>query len=243
MSLVKPFAALPRYRWSSSREEDRFDVENPATGNVITTVQAGGEAEIDAAVRAAHHAFENDWRWRPPHERGRLLVECSNLLRAHADELAELESMEVGKPVNQARPFDIENLIWSFAYFGGLADKLPSGLIDLGPIDVLTRLEPFGVVAGIIPFNWPPIHTGAKSAPALAVGNTVVLKPGEQAPLVILRICELLNAVLPPDVLQVVPGHGPKAGRALAAHPLVRKISFSRAVTSIKAKPAPPLLG
>src|SRR5579871_3554297 len=186
MSLVRPFAPLSRYRWSSDRPEDRFDVENPATGTVITTVQGGGEAEIDAAVRAADRAFSADWRWQAPRERGRLLVECSRLLRSHADELAELESIEVGKPVNQARPFDIENLIWSFEYFGGLADKLPGGFLDFGPVDVITRLEPFGVVAGIIPFNWPPIHTGAKAAPALAVGNTVVLKPGEQAPLSIL---------------------------------------------------------
>lgn len=155
------------------------------------------------------------------------MLKCAQLLRIHADELALIESLEVGKPVNQARPFDIENLIWSFEYFGGLCDKLPANLIDLGPIEVAVRLEPYGVVAGIIPFNWPPIHTGAKSAPALAVGNTIVLKPGEQAPLVIMRIVDILNEVLPKDVLHVVPGHGPATGRALVSHPLVRKISFT----------------
>lgn len=218
---------VSRYRWSSNRAEDQFPVENPATGEVITVVQGGGEAEVNAAVQAAHAAFENDWRWRPPRDRGALLNECAKLLRAHADELALLESIEVGKPVNQARPFDIENAIWSFEFFGGLCDKMPTNFIDFGPLDVTVRLEPYGVVAGIIPFNWPPIHTGAKTAPALAVGNTVVLKPGEQAPLVILRMAELLNQILPPDVLHVVPGHGPTAGRALAGHPLVRKISFT----------------
>ena len=227
MSKYPVYEAVSRFRWSSDSAEDRFDVENPATGGLITTVQGGGAAEVDAAVKAAHAAFESDWRWRTPRERGNMLLECARILRAHADEIALIESMEVGKPVNQARPFDLENLIWSFDFFGGLCDKLPSNFIDFGPIDVTVRLEPFGVVAGIIPFNWPPIHTGAKSAPALAVGNTVVLKPGEQAPLSILRIAELLNTVLPKDVFQVVPGHGPAAGQALAAHPLVRKISFT----------------
>lgn len=221
------FESITRCRWSSDRPENRFPIENPATGEVITIVQGGGEAEIDAAVRAAHTAYENDWRWRAPRERGALLLNCAQTLRIHADELAWIESLEVGKPVNQARPFDIENLIWSFEFFGGLCDKLPANLIDLGSIEVAVRLEPYGVVAGIIPFNWPPIHTGAKAAPALAVGNTIVLKPGEQAPLVIMRIVDLLNEVLPKDILHVVPGHGPATGKALVAHPLVRKISFT----------------
>jgi acyl-CoA reductase-like NAD-dependent aldehyde dehydrogenase len=218
---------LQRYRWSSARKEDRFPVENPATGDVVAIVQGAGESEVNAAVNAAHNAFETDWRWRAPRERAQFLLACARLLREHADELALLESIENGKPVSAARAFDIENLIWSFEFFGSLCDKLPGNFIDFGPIDVAVRLEPYGVVAGIIPFNWPPIHTGAKAAPALAVGNTVVLKPGEQAPLTILRICELLQTVLPQDVLHVVPGYGPTTGRALAGHPLVRKISFT----------------
>jgi acyl-CoA reductase-like NAD-dependent aldehyde dehydrogenase len=226
-SVQQGYKAITRCRWSSDRPEDQFPIENPATGQLITIVQGGGEAEIDAAVRAAHKAYENDWRWRAPRERGSILLKCAHILRNHADELAWIESIEVGKPVNQARPFDVENLIWSFEFFGGLCDKLPANLIDLGSIEVAVRLEPYGVVAGIIPFNWPPIHTGAKSAPALAVGNTIVLKPGEQAPLVIMRIVDLLNQVLPEDVLHVVPGHGPATGKALVAHPLVRKISFT----------------
>lgn len=218
---------VTRSRWSSSLVEDRFDVENPATGERITAVQGGGPAQIDQAVRAANAAFHADWRWRPARERGAILMECSRLLRAHADELAMIESMEVGKPLSQARPFDVEYVIWAFEYFGGLADKLPHSFIDSGAIDTTVRLEPHGVVGGIIPFNWPPIHTGGKAAPALAVGNTVILKPAEQAPLVIMRIVELLNTILPPDVLHVVPGRGPSTGKALAAHPLVRKLSFT----------------
>jgi acyl-CoA reductase-like NAD-dependent aldehyde dehydrogenase len=226
------FEPLTRSRWSSAHQADQFAVENPATGELITVVQGSGPSEIESAVEAAREAFESDWRWRVPRERGEYLYKCARLLRAHADELAWIESLEVGKPINQARPFDVENLIWSFDYFGGLCDKLPANFVDFGPIDVVVRLEPYGVVAGIIPFNWPPIHTGAKTAPALAVGNTVVLKPGEQAPLTIMRIVELLNTILPKDVLHVVPGHGPSAGRALASHRHVRKISFTGSTTT-----------
>jgi acyl-CoA reductase-like NAD-dependent aldehyde dehydrogenase len=221
------YAALTTTRWSSADPADRFAVENPATGAVITTVQGGGAAEIDGAVRAAHRAFETDWRWRSPEERGAILCRCADALEPHADELAALESLENGKPVGQARRGDVAFLIEVFRYFGGLIDKLPNEFHDKGGLYASIVLEPYGVVGGIIPFNWPPIHTGGKVAPALAVGNTVVLKPGEQAPLTIMRIVELLQSVLPPDVLQVVPGAGPVAGQALAAHPLVRKISFT----------------
>lgn len=204
---------------------DRFAVENPATGATIAVVQGCGEPEVDAAVKAANEAYHS-WRWIAPRERGRLLLECAKLLRGHADELAALETLENGKPYTQSRPYDIELLIGSFEYFGTAIDKTPGEYQDGGVIHSLILLEPYGVVAGIIPFNWPPIHAGAKSAPALAVGNTVVLKPGEQAPLTIIRIVELLQSVLPRDVLHVVPG-GVTAGRALAAHPLVSKISFT----------------
>lgn len=220
-------SACRETRWSSGRPEDRFSVENPATGEVIAIVQGCGEPEIDAAVKAAQRAYEQHWRWLTPRERGGLLLECAALLRRHADELAALETLENGKPYTQSRPYDIELLIGSFEYFGSAIDKLAGEFHDGGVIHNLVLLEPYGVVAGIIPFNWPPIHTGAKAAPALAVGNTVVLKPGEQAPLTIMRIVELLQVVLPPDVLSVVPGHGSVAGSALARHPLVAKLSFT----------------
>jgi acyl-CoA reductase-like NAD-dependent aldehyde dehydrogenase len=228
LTCVNPGSGVThRTRWSSEREADRFAVENPATGETIAVVQGCGEAEVNEAVKAAHKAYQSHWRWLAPRERGRLLLECAPLLRGHADELAALETLENGKPYTQSRPYDIELLISSFEYFGAAIDKSPGEFQDSGIIHSLVLLEPYGVVAGIIPFNWPPIHTGAKSAPALAVGNTVVLKPGEQAPLTVMRIVELLQSVLPPDVLHVVPGHGAIAGRALAAHPLVSKLSFT----------------
>lgn len=215
------------YRWSSDRPEDRFPVENPATGQIITVVQGGGVPEVDAAVQAAHRAFQDGWRWRTAAERAGLLLRGADVLEAHADELAELVSLENGKPVADARLHDIGFLVGIFRFFGSLVDKLPSDFYDKGSVYTSTVLEPVGVVGEIIPFNWPPIHTGGKIAPALAVGDTIVLKPSEQAPLTVIRIVELLNTVLPPDVLHVVPGIGAVAGQALVAHPLVRMISFT----------------
>lgn len=214
-------------RWSSADPQDRFPVENPATGEVIAEVQGGGAAEVDAAVQAAHRAFTGGWRETDAAERAALLLRCADVLEAHADELAELESRENGKPVADARAFDVAFLVAVFRFYGGFLDTLPGEFYDKGAVYASVLLEPLGVVGCIVPFNWPPIHTGGKIAPALAVGNTVVIKPSEQAPLTVLRIVELLATVLPPDVVHVVPGIGAVAGRALAAHPLVRKVSFT----------------
>ena len=221
------FPTVSTYRWSSDRAQDRFTVEDPASGAVITTVQGGGGEQVDGAVRAAHAAFENDWRWRTASERAKYLLQCADLLEDHADELAELESFENGKPVAEARTRDVAFLIGAFRFYGSLVDKLPNDFHDHGSVYTSTVLEPLGVVGAIIPFNWPPVHVGGKLAPALAVGNTVVVKPSEQAPLVTIRIVELLSSVLPPDVVQVVPGLGGQAGAALAGHPLVRKVTFT----------------
>ena len=218
---------LSTYRWSSSDEADRIPVEDPATGEVIAVVQGCGPDQLDAAVEAAHRAFETDWRWRTWAERAALLLRGADVLEQHADELALLESRENGKPVQDARQNDINFLIAIFRFFGSLADKLPTDFYDKGAIYASTYLEPLGVVGEIIPFNWPPIHTGGKLAPALAVGNTVVLKPSEQAPLTVIRIVELLNTVLPADVLHVVPGTGQRVGAPLAGHPKVRLVSFT----------------
>ena len=218
---------LSAFRWSSNDPADRFPVEDPATGEVITLVQGGGTAEVDAAVEAAHRAFQADWRWRPPAERAALLLEAADVLAEHADELALLESRENGKPVQDARVNDINFLIFIFRFFGSLVDKLPTDFYDKGAVYTSTYLEPVGVVGEIIPFNWPPIHAGGKMAPALAAGNTVVLKPSEQDPLTVMRIVELLNTVLPDDVLHAVPGTGSKVGQPLAAHPLVRTVTFT----------------
>lgn len=213
--------------WSSGAPGHAFAVHDPATGALITTVHGGGAAEVDAAVHRGRNAYGSTWRHLHARERGALLHECSRVVREHADELAALETLEMGKPLHISRNFDIQFCINSFAFYAGLADKLPGAAFDLGPVAAHTVHEPYGLVAGIIPFNWPPIHTAAKTAPALAAGNCVILKPPEQDPLTIMRIVELLAGVLPPDVLQVVPGAGPEAGAALAGHPLIEHLSFT----------------
>lgn len=180
-------------------------------------------------MRAAH-AAHLDWKERPPRQRGRYLRKAAEVIRAHADEIAALESLEMGKPITQSRQFDVEAAISIFEYFGSLVEVLPSQARDYGPVFDVTTLEPFGVIAGIVPFNWPPIHTAGKTAPALAVGNAIVLKPPEQTPSVVLRMVELIQSVLPSDLakdlVQVVPGAG-TVGAALAGHPLVGKVSFT----------------
>ena len=180
-------------------------------------------------MRAAH-AAHLDWKERPPRQRGRYLRKAAEVIRAHADEIAALESLEMGKPITPARQFDVEAAISIFDYFGSLVEVLPSQARDYGPVFDVTTLEPFGVIAGIVPFNWPPIHTAGKTAPALAVGNAIVLKLPEQTPSVVLRMVELIQSVLPSDLakdlVQVVPGAG-AVGAALAGHPLVGKVSFT----------------
>ncbi|MEV6425837.1 aldehyde dehydrogenase family protein [Streptomyces sp. NPDC051662] len=216
-------------RWSSEREEDLFAVDDPATGRRLATVRGAGDAEVDAAVRAAHEGFLS-WSRRTPAERGRLLLDVARKIRSHADELAELESRENGKPRGQAL-FDLEACVGCFELFAGLTHDTPGSVRDSGYALDVTSLQPFGVIGGIIPFNWPPIHTAGKTAPALAAGNAVVLKPPEQAPLTVMRLAEIIQSVLPDDVVHVVPGKGP-VGAALAGHPLVRKLSFTGAPTT-----------
>jgi acyl-CoA reductase-like NAD-dependent aldehyde dehydrogenase len=216
---------LTRTRWSSECDEHQFVVENPATGRPVARIQGAASAQVDRAVRAAHAAHQA-WRLRPARERGRHLRRVADVIAAHADEIAALESLEMGKPVTQARQFDVETAITIFEYFASMIEVLPSQARDYGAVFDVTTLEPYGVIAGIVPFNWPPIHTAGKTAPALAVGNAIVLKPPEQTPSVVLRMVELINSVLPEDLVHAVPGGG-AVGSALAAHPLVDKVSFT----------------
>jgi acyl-CoA reductase-like NAD-dependent aldehyde dehydrogenase len=215
-------------KWSSEKAEHQFAVYNPATDKVITVIQGGGAEEIDAAVSAADKAFHEVWKHVPAQERGSLLRKSAEIIKLNLEELAILESKENGKPINQARD-DVEKCVKAFEYFGCLVGNIPNELLDLGPIYVPIFLEPYGVVGGILPYNWPPIHMAAKTAPVLAAGNTVVLKPAEQAPLTVIRLVELIQDVFPKNVINVVAGIGPETGQALVSHPLVRKISFTGA--------------
>jgi acyl-CoA reductase-like NAD-dependent aldehyde dehydrogenase len=211
--------------WLEPTGTEGFAVVEPATADELARVAACGAAEVDAAVASAERRFAEDWRWRSPRERGALMRAVAARIREHVDELAELEAREVGKPRRDALRFDISFSHAGFDYFAGLADTLHGEILDQGPIEARIVYEPYGVVAAILPFNWPPIHFTKKCAPALAAGNTVVIKPGEQAPLSVLRLVEIANEVLPPGVINAVTGV--EAGALLAGHPGVGRITFT----------------
>lgn len=205
---------------------ERFTVLEPSTARELAVVDACDAADVDAAVASSRRAFA-EWRDRPVRERAQLLRGVAERIRAHADELAELECRENGKPRRDARQFDINYAHATFDYFAGIVGTLHGEVVPQGPIEARVVREPYGVVGAILPFNWPPIHFAAKCAPALAAGNTVVIKPGEQAPLTVLRLVELANEVLPPGVLNAVTGI--EAGAALAAHPDLGRLTFTGA--------------
>lgn len=210
-------------------DADTFDVIEPSTAHPLARVVAGDAALVDRAVRSARAALPA-WRALSGRQRGVYLRQVADRIRAHADELGELVSRENGKPKRDALANDVNFSSNCFDFFAGLGDSLPGEIIDQGPIETRVLYEPYGVVACILPFNWPPIHFAKKGAPALITGNTVVIKPGEQAPLTVLRLVEIANEVLPPGVLNAVPGL--HAGAALAGHPQVERISFTGATAT-----------
>jgi acyl-CoA reductase-like NAD-dependent aldehyde dehydrogenase len=228
---------LERPRWASFIDGEFvddgtgnvFDVHEPSTGDVLATVQPADVAVVDAAVASAARA-QRAWGRMSPRERGNMLRQVADRIRVHADELATLEAREVGKPKRDAARFDVSFSHAAFDYFAGLADTLHGELLDQGPIEARIVPEPYGVVAAILPFNWPPIHFAKKCAPALAAGNAVIIKPGEQAPLTVLRLVEIANEVLPPGILNAVTGIS--AGAALAGHKGVQRITFTGATAT-----------
>ncbi|QKX63093.1 uncharacterized protein TRUGW13939_10261 [Talaromyces rugulosus] len=204
-----------------------FTIENPATGKTITAVVPGSVETVDQAVRYAETVFQNDWRWRSPTQRSQLLFRCADALEEHKEEIAEILTLENGKPYLDALNGDVLFLFSIFRYFASIVDKLPGEVHDQGSLYTTVLYEPKGVTAAIIPFNWPPIHTGGKLAPALAAGNVMILKPSEQAPLTVIKIVDIVNQVLPKGVVQIVPGLGPEVPQALVSHPLVKMVSFT----------------
>lgn len=230
--VLKSIPEISQYRWSSSDTSKRFQVENPATGKVITTVQAGDQESVDSAVQAAQKAYETKWRWKTRLERSVFLHKAADELQKHAEELAILLCLENGKPLIDAQNTDVLFLSTIFRYFASIGDKIPSEFFGQGGLYSAIVYEPHGVTAGILPFNWPPVHAGGKLAPALAAGNTMILKPGEQAPLTVMRIVEILQSVLPTDVVQAVPGLGSEVPEALIRHPLVKMVSLTGSTRS-----------
>ncbi|MFJ2758347.1 aldehyde dehydrogenase family protein [Nocardioides sp. NPDC087217] len=208
----------------------RMDVTDPSTGKVLTSVPAGDAADVAAAVAAAREAFDTGpWPRMSGRDRGRILHRAADLIRERADELVEVESRDVGKPVTLARHVDVETVAQQYEYCSALAQTLDGSVRDT-PIPALayTRREPLGVVGAITPFNFPLILSSTKIAAALAAGNTVVHKPADDTPLSALFMARLLaDAGVPDGVLNVVTGTGPEAGDALLRHPGVDKIAFT----------------
>ncbi|MFJ3667297.1 aldehyde dehydrogenase family protein [Streptomyces sp. NPDC090106] len=208
------------------------DVLDPATGRRIATAAVADAVDVDRAVTAAAKAFRYDAPWRRMNalDRGRILERFAQLLEQHADDLAELEVLDAGKLRGAARHGDVALAVRHLAYFAGWTSKIEGNTIPVSVPDTLVRTErePVGVVAQIVPWNFPLLMAVWKIAPALAAGCTIVLKPAENTPLTALRLGELgCEAGLPPGVLNVVPGYGPEAGEALVDHPLVDKIAFT----------------
>src|SRR5665213_1922001 len=202
-----------------------FEVLEAANAQPLARVAIASDELVGRAVMDSRRAYEDVWRYLSPKERGTMMREVAQRIRDHADELAELCAREVGKPKRDALRTDVLSCHASFDYYAGVTDYVSGEILDQGPIEARVTYEPYGVVAAILPFNWPPIHFSKKCAPALAVGNTVVIKPGEQAPLTVLRLTEIANEVLPPGVINAVSGMS--AGTALVAHPRVERISFT----------------
>jgi acyl-CoA reductase-like NAD-dependent aldehyde dehydrogenase len=209
-------------------EGGEIDVVNPANGELITRIAAAQAEDVDLAVAAAKRAFPG-WAATPGAERGRLLLKLADRIEACSDELAHLESLDTGHPVRDSRILDVPRTAACFRYFGGIADKIEGKVIpvDAGFLNYVQR-KPIGVVGQIVPWNFPLMFTSWKMGPALAAGNTVVLKPSELTPLSTLRIAELMKEVGFPDgVVNIVPGYGNTAGQRLAEHPDVGKIAFT----------------
>jgi phenylacetaldehyde dehydrogenase len=220
-------------KWVESVSGKTFETYNPATGEVLARVTEGDKADIDLAVKAARKAFESGpWPEMSPSERGRLLWKLADLVDKHHEELAELETLDNGKPVFFSRMVDVPTVSDAFRYYAGWATKVEGSTIPISAPDAkylaYTLREPVGVAGQIIPWNFPLIMASMKLGPALAVGCTVVLKPAEQTPLTALRLGELvMEAGFPDGVVNIVPGFGETAGAALAAHPDVDKIAFT----------------
>jgi len=227
---VSATGLLINNRWIQSESGKTFPTINPSTGEEICRVAEADAVDVDKAVKAARAAFERGpWRKMSASQRGRLLYRLADLIEQNADEIARLESLDNGKPFSVAKAVDVAASVACYRYFAGWADKIQGKTIPIdGNFFCYTRHEPVGVVGQIIPWNFPLLMQAWKLAPALAAGNTVVLKPAEQTPLSALRIGELIvEAGFPEGVVNLVPGYGPTAGAAIAGHMDVDKVAFT----------------
>jgi acyl-CoA reductase-like NAD-dependent aldehyde dehydrogenase len=220
-------------QWRPAAGDTTLADLNPATEEKLADIAAGSAADIDTAVRAARAQLDGEWGAFPGAARGQILNRIADLIERDAEKLAILEALDIGKPVGQPQMLDVPNTIATFRHFAGWADKITGATIPTAgymgrPTHSYTVREPVGVIGAIIPWNTPLMIAAWKLAPALAAGNTVVVKPAEDAPLSILALGKLLaEAGLPPGTVNIVPGDGAVAGNALVEHPAVDKISFT----------------
>ncbi|MCG3754040.1 aldehyde dehydrogenase family protein [Amycolatopsis sp. Poz14] len=229
--------------WVEARSGQSLAVRDPSTGQVLVDAPAADASDVDRAVSAARATLTGPWRLMTPQERGKLLWRLADLVEAHADELAALEALDVGMPITEASFVDVPFSVEILRYYAGWPTKITGDTIPVsfptnfgGPYHAYTRREPVGVVGAIVPWNLPLMMAVKKLAPALATGNTIVVKPAEQTPLSIARLAELvLEAGIPEGVFNYVSGYGETAGAALVEHRGVDKITFTGSVATGKA--------
>src|SRR5262245_66063339 len=235
MSTPQPQTSERRYQlfidgqFVDSESGKTFKSPNPATGETFAEVSEAEKADVDKAVAAARKAFEGKWSKMSARDRGRLLYKLSQLIERDAAQLAELETRDNGKPIKESTYIDLPGVVENFEYFAGWATKIEGETIPVpGQMFNYTLREPVGVCGQIIPWNFPLLMAAWKLAPALAAGNTVVLKPAEQTPVTALELAKLFQeAGFPEGVVNIVTGYGETAGAALAAHPGIDKIAFT----------------
>jgi len=217
--------------WVEAESGETFETLNPSTGQLLAHVASAGQGEIDRAVAAARAAFEGPWSKVKPDQRTRMLLKLADLIEANAEELALLETLDVGRPIQFSRMIDVNGAVGQIRYNAGWATKIAGETAEISaPGEWLAYVlrEPVGVCAQIVPWNFPLVMAVGKLAPALAAGCTVVLKPAEQTPLSTLRLGELvLEAGIPEGVVNIVTGYGRTAGAMLAAHRDVNKVAFT----------------
>ncbi|MGW2834258.1 aldehyde dehydrogenase family protein [Streptomyces sp. NPDC001286] len=227
---IEPGRLFVGGQWRDAADGARTEVVDPSRGAVVTTVAEAGAADVEAAVRAAREAFDGGaWSGLSGRERGRVLHRVAELIRENADDIARLESLDVGKPISLCHAVDVTNAANDYEHFAALAHSLDGAVRDT-PMNALayTKREPLGVVAAITPFNFPLILAGSKIGPALAAGNTVVHKPADETPLSALYMARLFQkAGVPDGVVNVVTGTGPVAGEALLRHRGIDKVAFT----------------
>jgi acyl-CoA reductase-like NAD-dependent aldehyde dehydrogenase len=231
-SQIKPGKLLIGGAWVDSSDGKTFDTVNPATGEVLTQIAAATQADVEKAVAAARKAFDDaggPWQKMTASERGKVLWKIADLIEQHIEELAEIETLDNGKPIFESRYVDLPTVADVFRYYAGWATKIHGETINSRPnAFTYTLREPVGVVAAIVPWNFPLLLASWKIAPALATGNCVIWKPATQTSLSALRVGELMmEAGVPAGVINILPGPGAVVGMGLVKHPGVDKVAFT----------------